>query len=88
MSRTPAGTPPHPKGADRFNEDKAAYTVRGSQPDLQVMEQETTKHEDKRSQEHARFHDEPRSHKHEAGLIPWCVCWCQTDGGHAVLLVA
>ena len=36
MSRTPAGTPPHPKGADRFNEDKAAYTVRGSQPDLQA----------------------------------------------------
>ena len=36
MTRTPAGTPPHPKGADRFNEDKAAYTVRGSQPDLQA----------------------------------------------------
>ncbi len=36
MTRTPAGTPPHPKGADRFNEDKAAHTVRGSQPDLQA----------------------------------------------------
>ena len=36
MSRTPAGTPPHPKGADRFHEDKAAYTVRGSQPDIEA----------------------------------------------------
>ncbi len=36
MTRTPAGTPPHPKGADRFNEDKAAHTVRGSQPDIEA----------------------------------------------------
>ncbi|MBS1240558.1 MAG: UvrABC system protein [Proteobacteria bacterium] len=36
MARTPAGTPPHPKGADRFNEERAAYTVRGSQPDLEA----------------------------------------------------
>nr|WP_166180792.1 excinuclease ABC subunit UvrC [Altererythrobacter segetis] len=35
MPRTPAGTPPHPKGAERFNEDRATYTVKGdSQPDL------------------------------------------------------
>ena len=36
MTRTPAGTPPHPKGADRFNEDKATYTVRGSKPDIEA----------------------------------------------------
>jgi len=35
MARTPAGTPAHPKGAERFNEDRATYTVRGdAQPDL------------------------------------------------------
>ena len=35
MDRTPAGTPPHPKGAERFNEERATYTVRGSaQPDI------------------------------------------------------
>ena len=36
MDRTPAGTPPHPKGAERFNEERATYTVRGggAQPDL------------------------------------------------------
>jgi excinuclease ABC subunit C len=36
MSRTPAGTPPNPKGAERFNEERQTYAVRGSdQPDLQ-----------------------------------------------------
>lgn len=35
MARSPAGTPPNPKGAERFNEDRATYTVRGSdKPDL------------------------------------------------------
>ncbi|MDF8332497.1 excinuclease ABC subunit UvrC [Novosphingobium cyanobacteriorum] len=35
MSRTPAGTPSTPAGAERFNEEKAAFTVRGSdQPDI------------------------------------------------------
>ncbi len=37
MSRTPAGSPANPKGAERFNEDKATYAVRGSdQPDLEA----------------------------------------------------
>ena len=37
MSRTPAGSPPDPRGAERFNEDRATYTVRGSdQPDLEA----------------------------------------------------
>jgi excinuclease ABC subunit C len=37
MARTPAGTPSNPDGADRFNEDRATYTVRGSgQPDLEA----------------------------------------------------
>ncbi|MGZ3172809.1 MAG: excinuclease ABC subunit UvrC [Croceibacterium sp.] len=37
MPRTPAGTPPHPKGAERFNEDRATYTVKGdSQPDIET----------------------------------------------------
>lgn len=37
MARTPAGTPPHPKGAERFHEDRATYTVRGSaQPDIEA----------------------------------------------------
>ncbi|MBC7159581.1 MAG: excinuclease ABC subunit UvrC [Porphyrobacter sp.] len=35
--RTPAGTPPHPAGANRFLEERATYTVRGSaQPDLET----------------------------------------------------
>ena len=34
MTRTPAGTPSTPTGADRFNEDRATYTMTGSQPDL------------------------------------------------------
>jgi excinuclease ABC subunit C len=34
MARTPAGTPPHPQGADRFHEQHATYTMQGSQPDL------------------------------------------------------
>ncbi|HNN56058.1 MAG TPA: excinuclease ABC subunit UvrC, partial [Novosphingobium sp.] len=36
MARTPAGTPPHPKGAERFNEERATYTMKGSQPDLEA----------------------------------------------------
>jgi excinuclease ABC subunit C len=37
MARTPAGTPDHPQGLERFNEERATYTVRGSdQPDLQA----------------------------------------------------
>ena len=37
MARTPAGKPEHPKGLERFNEERATYTVRGSdQPDLQA----------------------------------------------------
>ena len=37
MARTPAGTPDHPKGLERFHEDRATSTVRGSdQPDLQA----------------------------------------------------
>ncbi|HYD25716.1 MAG TPA: excinuclease ABC subunit UvrC [Croceibacterium sp.] len=35
MARTPAGTPSHPKGAERFHEERATYTVRGAaQPDI------------------------------------------------------
>ena len=39
MSRTPAGTPHDPRGAERFNEERATYVVKGSgesgaQPDL------------------------------------------------------
>ncbi|MEO0030892.1 MAG: excinuclease subunit UvrC [Pseudomonadota bacterium] len=35
MSRTPAGTPDTPDGVNRFHEEKATYTVRGSdQPDM------------------------------------------------------
>ncbi len=34
MVKTPAGTPPHPQGADRFNEDRATDTMRSSRPDL------------------------------------------------------
>jgi len=37
MARTPAGTPPSPDGAERFLEDRAASTVRGSdKPDLEA----------------------------------------------------
>ncbi|MBT2134365.1 excinuclease ABC subunit UvrC [Croceibacterium sp. LX-88] len=37
MARTPAGTPPHPKGAERFHEERATYTVRGAaQPDIEA----------------------------------------------------
>ncbi|AKM07198.1 excinuclease ABC subunit UvrC [Pelagerythrobacter marensis] len=37
MSRTPAGTPHDPRGAERFNEDRATYTVKGStQPDIEA----------------------------------------------------
>jgi excinuclease ABC subunit C len=37
MTRTPAGRPDLPKGTERFNEDRATYTVRGSdQPDLKA----------------------------------------------------
>ncbi len=36
MSRTPAGTPHNPKGAERFHEERQTDTVRGSdKPDLQ-----------------------------------------------------
>src|SRR5690606_12939738 len=35
MARSPAGTPPHPKGAERFNEERATYSLKGSaQPDI------------------------------------------------------
>ena len=37
MARTPAGTPHDPRGAERFHEDRATYTVRGSdQPDIET----------------------------------------------------
>jgi excinuclease ABC subunit C len=37
MARTPAGTPPHPKGAERFNEERATYALRGAaQPDIEA----------------------------------------------------
>jgi len=37
MSRSPAGTPPNPNGAERFHEDRATYTVRGTdRPDLEA----------------------------------------------------
>jgi excinuclease ABC subunit C len=37
MARPPAGTPNSPDGADRFNEDRASYTVRGSAlPDIEA----------------------------------------------------
>ncbi len=38
MARTPAGKPDNPGGAERFNEDRATYTVRGGtdQPDLET----------------------------------------------------
>lgn len=34
MSKTPAGTPHDPRGAERFNEERAAYTVARAQPNL------------------------------------------------------
>jgi excinuclease ABC subunit C len=37
MPRTPAGSPPHPKGAERFHEELATYTVKGdAQPDIEA----------------------------------------------------
>jgi excinuclease ABC subunit C len=36
MVRTPAGTPHDPRGGDRFNEERAAYTVASAQPDLEA----------------------------------------------------
>lgn len=36
MARTPAGTPHDPRGAERFNEERAAYTVASAQPDLEA----------------------------------------------------
>lgn len=38
MARTPAGTPHDPRGAERFNEERAAYTVASAQPDLAAGE--------------------------------------------------
>jgi len=35
MARTPAGTPQYPGNGDRFNEERAAYTVSSAQPDLE-----------------------------------------------------
>ncbi|MBI1403611.1 MAG: excinuclease ABC subunit UvrC [Porphyrobacter sp.] len=36
MARTPAGTPHDPRGAERFNEERAAHTVANAQPDLEA----------------------------------------------------
>jgi excinuclease ABC subunit C len=37
MSRTPAGSPPDPRGAARFNEERATYVVQGSsKPDIEA----------------------------------------------------
>src|SRR5690606_8043539 len=37
MTRTPAGSPPHPKGAERFHEERATYSLKGSaQPDIEA----------------------------------------------------
>ncbi len=36
MARTPAGTPHDPRGKERFNEERAAYTVASGQPDLEA----------------------------------------------------
>ena len=38
MSRTEAGTPPDPRGQDRFLEERATYTVKGAgaQPDIEA----------------------------------------------------
>ncbi len=36
MSKTPAGSPHDPRGAERFNEERAAYTVARAQPNLEA----------------------------------------------------
>ncbi|MCB2082797.1 MAG: excinuclease ABC subunit UvrC [Sphingomonadaceae bacterium] len=36
MARTPAGSPNDPRGAARFNEERATYTVASAQPDLEA----------------------------------------------------
>ncbi len=36
MARTPAGTPHDPRGAERFLEERATYTVASAQPDLEA----------------------------------------------------
>ncbi|MCB5424934.1 excinuclease ABC subunit UvrC [Altererythrobacter sp. CC-YST694] len=36
MSKTPAGTPHDPRGAERFNEERATYTMRSAQPDIEA----------------------------------------------------
>ena len=36
MDRTPAGRPHDPRGAERFLEERAAYTVKSAQPDLEA----------------------------------------------------
>ena len=36
MARTPAGSPHDPRGAERFHEERAAYTVASAQPDLEA----------------------------------------------------
>ncbi|GMN02670.1 excinuclease ABC subunit UvrC [Erythrobacter sp. MTPC3] len=36
MSKTPAGTPHDPRGAERFNEERAAYTVSSAKPNLEA----------------------------------------------------
>ncbi|MFL0357131.1 excinuclease ABC subunit UvrC [Erythrobacter sp. GH1-10] len=36
MAKTPAGSPHDPRGAERFNEERAAYTVARAQPNLDV----------------------------------------------------
>ncbi len=36
MTRSKAGAPPDPRGAERFNEERAAYTVSSAQPNLEV----------------------------------------------------
>ena len=36
MSRTKAGSPQDPRGAERFNEERAAYTVASAQPNLEA----------------------------------------------------
>jgi len=37
MTRTPAGTPPDPRGAERFHEERATYTVKGNAaPDIEA----------------------------------------------------
>ncbi|WFL77637.1 excinuclease ABC subunit UvrC [Altererythrobacter arenosus] len=36
MARTPAGSPHDPRGAERFHEERATYTVASAQPDLEA----------------------------------------------------